>query len=275
MAAYIKLPEEDIISKYQQGLSLRYLSEIYNVDKSVIKNRLIKNGIVLRTLSEANRIYEVNEDIFSVIDSHTKAYWLGFIASDGSIYRGSLKLGLSFKDYDHVYKFRNFMGSNHPIKEYTVELNGKQYKSCELRISSLKIINSLSKFGIIPNKSFNLIPANIQSKYINSYILGIIDGDGCFYVDKKNQIKLNVINSYEICQFIVDSFVQNCGIKSTKIIKDNRSKIYYCYFGGNLKLKKITDFLYKDVDCFLTRKFEIVKNHYRWYVNQPHNKLIS
>jgi hypothetical protein len=116
----------------------------------------------------------------------------------------------------------------------------------------------LKNLNIVPTKSKILKPSIISEEYVNSYILGLIDGDGCFSLDKKNQLHLNVISSLSICQFVMDTLVKKCNITATKIIPEKRSKgIYYCYFGGNTKIAKIVNYIYKNNSCFLERKFKI------------------
>jgi hypothetical protein len=258
MSALRNLPDKDITNLYLDGYSLRELSAKFNIDKKSIKNRLVKYGIKLRSLSEANRIYNVDESIFSIIDSHEKAYWLGFIASDGCVVKNTLKIGLSFKDYGHLEKFKMFMKSKHPIKIYYSIVKNKKYKCCEISITSSRLIKDLKNLNIVPTKSKILKPSIISEEYVNSYILGLIDGDGCFSLDKKNQLHLNVISSLSICQFVMDTLVKKCNITATKIIPEKRSKgIYYCYFGGNTKIAKIVNYIYKNNSCFLERKFKI------------------
>lgn len=263
MSRIKELPEQEIIKQYNEGISLRELGVKYNTDKDVIKRRLVKYGIKLRSLSEANRIYSVDENIFNKIDSHEKAYWLGFIASDGSICEGQLKIGLSFKDFSHLEKFRAFMKSEHPIHIYYPIVKGKKHKSCEISIGSQKIVTDLLKLNVGNKKSFTLEPSKIKKNYLNSYLRGIIDGDGSFSVDKLEQIRLNVISSLPMCQFIMDALVENCDIKPTKICEEKRSPgMYYCYFGGNNKIKSIIDFLYQDAKIYLDRKEIIIRKHY-------------
>ena len=265
MSGYRKLPEEEIVELYNEGMSARDLSKKYNIDKASIKKRLLKHGVKLRTLSEANRIYSFDENIFEKIDSHEKAYWLGFIASDGSIFGNSLRVALSFKDLVHLEKFRSFLKAEHPIHTYYPIVKGKQYKSCEISVHSDKIISDLLKLNIGNKKSITLQPSPIKQKYVNSYLLGVVDGDGCFYVDPNGQIKMNVISSLPMCQFIMNVLVEECDIKPTKIGEEKRSPgIHYCYFGGNNKIKSIIDFLYKDANTYLDRKYNIVKDHYAY-----------
>lgn len=265
MSGFRKLPEEEIVKLYNEGASARELAKKYNIDKASIKRRLLKHGVKLRSLSEANRIYSFDENIFSKIDSHEKAYWLGFIASDGSIYGNSLRVALSFKDLDHLEKFRNFLKAEHPIHTYYPIVRGKKYKSCEISVHSDKIVGDLLKLNIGNKKSITLQPSPIKQKYINSYLLGVVDGDGCFSVNKRGQMLLNIISSLPMCQFIMNVLVEECDIKPTKIGDEKRSPgMHYCYFGGNDKVKSIIDFLYRDAYVCLDRKFNIVKEHYQY-----------
>lgn len=263
MGAYIQLPEVEIAALYQDGISLRDLSRIYKVDKSVIKRRLIKHGFTLRTLSEANRIYSFDENIFANIDSHEKAYWLGFLAADGSICNNTIKIGLSAKDKDHLEKFRSFLTSNHPISNYTATVLGKQYETISFSVHSDKMTADLAKWNIVPRKSKTLEPANIDDKYISSYLLGLVDGDGGFGWHKKPgllpQLRMFFISSLPICRFMMTTLVNECNISETKIIQDKRSPdMYYCYYLGNNKVQKIADYLYRDAVVWLDRKRNIV-----------------
>ena len=53
----------------------------------------------------------MNEDIFKSVSSPKVAYWLGFLAADGSIHksRNQLEIGLSVKDRSHLEVFKNFL----------------------------------------------------------------------------------------------------------------------------------------------------------------------
>lgn len=76
------LPEETIIQEYRSGLSSTDLSIKYNVNPHTITNLLEKNNI-----ERNNRYYNINlkEDYFENIDTNDKAYFLGFLLTDGNI----------------------------------------------------------------------------------------------------------------------------------------------------------------------------------------------
>lgn len=258
-----ELQEIEICKSYNAGSSLREIAVFYQVDKGTIKRKLIKNDIKLRSLSEANRIYFFDENLFHNIDSHEKAYWLGFIAADGNVCNNTLKIGLSSKDIKHLEKFRLFLKSNHPIHIYHPKIKNKIYESCEFSVRSAQVIADLLRLNITSNKSKTLIPSEIKQEYINSYILGVVDGDGCFYLDKRGQMHLSIVGSLSMIRFIMDVLVKECNITATKITEyKSGSNVYTCYFGGNNKIKSIVDYLYRDTKIYLERKRNIVKDHF-------------
>jgi hypothetical protein len=256
--------EKELISRYESGDSIRELGRFYKTDRRLIKRVLIRGGVKMRTLSEANRTFGVDDHAFEKIDSHEKAYWLGFLAGDGTVVGSQIKIGLSLKDITHLEKFKSFIKSERKIYKYDPIVNGKKYHACYFAINSPIMVKDLYALNITQKKSNTLRPSCIDKEFINSYLLGLIDADGCFYVDKRGQMHLNLISTLSICEFAMSQFVENCGIKPTKIIIESRSKAaYYCYFGGNTKVKKIIDFLYKNSPVCLARKNKIVENHYK------------
>ena len=98
-----------------------------------------------------NKKYTLNENTFKQIDTGEKAYWLGFILADGLIDNSvahKLVINLQLSDIDHLYKFRDFLNADVPVKSYP------HYKSSRatIRICRKKIVNDLKKFGVVPNK---------------------------------------------------------------------------------------------------------------------------
>lgn len=93
-----------------------------------------------------------NKFIFDKIDNEEKAYWLGFLYADGSV--GStdnrVELGLAEKDYNHLVKFKNFIGLDNNIsyrpqtKSYRYSFKNKIFKEI------------LIKQGCVPKKSLIL-----------------------------------------------------------------------------------------------------------------------
>ena len=79
-----KLNIDDITSichKYVNGVSISSLANEFGVSVSNIQEKLKRNNINIRE----NRKYHFNQHYFDNIDSHNKAYLLGFIYADGCI----------------------------------------------------------------------------------------------------------------------------------------------------------------------------------------------
>lgn len=93
-----------------------------------------------------------NRYIFKSIDNEFKAYWLGFLYADGSVgstdYR--VELTLAEKDYNHLVKFKDFIGLDNKI---SYRPKTKAYRYC----FKDKIFKSiLIDKGCVPNKSLIL-----------------------------------------------------------------------------------------------------------------------
>lgn len=212
------------------------------------------------------RKYEVDDTYFDEIDSHEKAYWIGFITADGSIehigcntYR--LGINLARRDKYHLERFKSDIGSTHPIIDYEtyLDVTGKTYPGCVLRISNSKICHKLMSYGILPNKSANENPCSqIPERFISSYLRGYFDGDGCFttWFDEKrnrNVATFNLIGSEEILEHFKSILVKELSISKINIRKDG--VLYRFDISSDESVLSIYNWLYnKDTTLYLKRK---------------------
>lgn len=192
-----------------------------------------------------------NKDIFEVIDTEEKAYWLGFLYADGSV--GStehkIELGLKIEDIGHVQKFKDFVGLNNKIsiREKT--------KSCRFSFRSLDFKNNLIKQGCFPNKSLILkFPTYEQvPKYlIKHFMRGYFDGDGWICHTDKTEC-IGFIGTYDF----VDGAIKEFNLKQNKIADvhhENGAKRYQLYQKD--EFIKFLDLLYQDATIYLDRKYE-------------------
>ena len=136
--------KNDIIKDYLNGLSCNEICKKYHTANTTLKKFLKENNIELK------KKYTLNENIFNIIDSEEKAYWMGFIWCDG--YNGirhrnknktyEFKLSIMSEDYQHLEKFNTFLQSNREIKYYVSGSFNKKSKEARLLIAN-------SKFGYI------------------------------------------------------------------------------------------------------------------------------
>lgn len=230
---------------------------------STIRKVLHQNGIKWENRQIIMvRKYEINHDLFEIIDSENKAYWLGFIAADGHITRNGIKIVLALKDIDQLEKFKMFLNSNHPIKIFSIKSkkNDKIFEYCRINIHSKKIKNNLISLGIIERKSLLLKPPNLPKNLILPFVRGYFDGDGGFtehIVKKNNQFQTNATftSTKEMCDYI-EKFLREHGFNVTrqKRFKDTKNN-YTISVNGNFNIKLLGELLYGDANIFLNRKY--------------------
>lgn len=184
-----------------------------------------------------HRKYTYNSSIFSIINPYN-SYWAGFIAADGCVYYSKksnnnyavLKLNLSIKDKNILTNFINF--SNYTGK-YTEYIKTDKKKAVRIHIENpIEWILNLNKYwNITSRKSLTLRPPNLTKREdILSYIIGYIDGDGCFHKDYNKYLRLQIIGTKEVLTWINNQF-NNIGSIYKKHVNTNKNT-YILYFGG-------------------------------------------
>ena len=178
---------------------------------------------------KSTNIYSYNEKYFEIIDNPQKAYWLGFIASDGNIYRreghkGLLSLSLKDNDIEILHFLKKDLNTEKPIS-IVEDKRRKDTKMAILQISSDLLCNQLLEIGIGVRKTFDLsinqICSNIPKEFISSFILGYFDGDGSISIPNNGISKSHVrisgpITVLEDFQKILKNFDISCSILRDK-----------------------------------------------------------
>ena len=109
---------EDIKIKYQNSIPLIDLQKEYNISYDRIKN-ILKNCEYISASKRLNP--NLNEEYFSQIDSNEKAYWLGWLVSDGAITyqpeksKFQLELTIKQEDEDILHLLENDLGVNNKV----------------------------------------------------------------------------------------------------------------------------------------------------------------
>lgn len=194
-----------------------------------------------------NTVYSYREDYFEKIDTPEKAYWLGFIASDGCLYRreghqGMIALSVNEKDIEILNNFKEELATVKPIS-ISADKRRPTTKMASLQITGDKIFNDVLSLGLGIRKTFDMeldkVFENVPEKFIFDFILGYFDGDGSIDIPEKEEISRShvriaaPIKSLEIFQKILHFY----GIESS-VIKDKRN---YSQPFGSLELKNTTE----------------------------------
>jgi len=266
---FIENNKIDIINMYNNGISSIKIGEKYNVTYEIILRSLRKWNIEIKTGTNDYKIYSCTEDIFENINSHEKAYWLGFIVGDGSVLdkRNLLKIDLAKVDEDHIIKFKKFMNATNPIYYWTqTNKSGSITTHACISISSSKLKNDLINLKCGPRKSLKEELPPINPIYYNSFILGLVDADGSWFINKVNKkpmLSFFLGSSLSIIKDIKNIFDIEVGYCSNKIIvveygPGSMGRITHASKDYTLKLY---EYLYRDSPVFLDRKRKLIEDH--------------
>ncbi len=215
--------------------------------------------------------------------SNEMAYVLGFLYADGDIIdaKSSRTQYIKFSSADkaQIALIKQLLKSKHIISERPPKMitfpNGSYL--CKrlyfLRIGSRKMFADLKELGLSPNKSKTVkFPATIPNKYLNQFIRGYFDGDGCVYLQiTKNKKQEDIPRRLKIT-FTSGSkaFLYILRLKIRRSVGLKQTRIYYNQGAYQLQYSTLSSielfkFLYKNSsqDVYLKRKFDIFLKYFR------------
>ena len=256
--------EKEILENYiNKELSYKEIAKIFNVNEKTIKINAKKYGLTSKIGSQGARKHKFNERYFENIDSEEKAYWLGFIAADGCVYKNKqsyrLQINLKGSDIDHLKKFQKAISSDYKITEKKV---GKaQSNTCQLKINSTKMCNDLIKNNIIERKSIIFEPPILNKNLMIHFIRGYFDGDGWITSYKRKDSngyrnEVGIIGGKKALNYFIDflpkGFSKYEKYKDDKIIQISGSSIK--------TISETYNYLYENATVFLDRKKNVFEN---------------
>lgn len=265
-------PNEDIKQLYKEGKSGYEIARLLK-QPLVYVYKVIKKSNLTRTISEAKRIYSLDQTMFDKIDTEEKAYWSGFLFADGynNEKTGSVILTLHNKDIDTLHKFNFFLKTNKPIGKNTKD-------SSKVCVESKHMSKKLSEIGMIQKKTHVLEFPDIEKHLIRHFIRGYFDGDGCVTYGKKlNQnIGVSVTSTKSFLNKIINE-IDDIKFSFSKRHKDRIDNIYTINMGGVCNIIKFYHYLYNDASIYMARKKNKFEEWFNWYFinGNPRNKTIS
>ena len=271
---FTKEQKQEMVEMYLSGKSSVEIGKRFNITNTNVIGYLNRAGIKRRTNKENSRKYSVNNDYFDKIDNEEKAYWLGFLYADGYVIadRDAFGVALSIKDINHLYKLNSCLNSIYNVKIYNQKKGyskGNDY--CRLVIYSEKIKKDLIKYGCFENKTNILKAPPINKKLFKYFIRGYLDGDGCITksLNKKNTFdyKVKFCGTIDLLNFIKEFIEEKNIAKINRFYTRKKGQIVkQLELGGNNQVKKFLDLIYDNPKIYLERKYDIVKEFYK-YIN--------
>lgn len=262
-----------------------YELHVHIKEKSIIEKSLYR------------RAYSIDDDYFETIDSQKKAYWLGWLITDGYVRTSinstrnglvsvnNIGLHLQKTDLSVLEDFNKDLNSTFPISsraERTVKttiankekiINTKE--SCTLDISSAKMVQDLAKYGIHQNKTYDVVfPKTLDGKYYPGFIAGVISGDGCINIKlnhgKTYLLRCMIAGTFDLIDNIKNILVKEIGVNpDKKITKNNGSKCLYTLELNQTETIAIYYWLQKNGISLMERKNRVIEEFLNERVKIP------
>ena len=224
------------------------------------------------------RLYSLDQNFFEIINTEEKAYWLGFLYADGYITVSStgqhtLGLKLSQNDLSHLIKYAKALQTNRPIKNRSSQTKYGLIHSCDLIVSSKKIVLDIENKGCFFKKSLILqfpTEKQVPNNLISHFIRGYFDGDGSVFLHscktKNNNYQylgISICGTLEMLQGIKNNLTF-IGDDSNIIYPDYRHigrNIFSLKMLSNIRSQSFYNYIYSNATIFLDRKKEIFDKH--------------
>ena len=241
------IPEQEVITRYKNGESCQVIADSFKVTFHTISNILEKNNIAR---DNKYKNINLNENYFEKIDSSDKAYFLGFMLTDGnvSLNENTIRLSLSSKDEEILNIFKEKTGNENKIciredekhSERTFQLRSKKWK------------DDLAKYGVVPQKtSISEMPV-LSTDMMPHLIRGMIDGDGWISF---NSHQIGFCGNEKTVNQLKDYLVKTLNVYDVKVIQASEN-LWQITWASQKDIEKIGNYIYQNKDnCFLSRKY--------------------
>lgn len=246
---------------YLDNKSTPEIGKMFGVGHKVIAKILDECGI--KRTGASRRQYKINEHYFDQIDTPNKAYILGFLYADGSncMSKRTVSISLAEEDKDILERIRLEIGNERPLEfiDYSDKHDfGYMYQNqYRLLLFSADICRALESYGMVPNKSLILQFPTLNKELLPHFIRGYFDGDGCLCRGKKEtQFTATITSTNDFCIKLKEIIEYEVGINCHIYDASNHNKLTKVFAtSGRIQVKLFLDWLYKDAELFLERKY--------------------
>jgi hypothetical protein len=221
------------------------------------------------------RMYNVDDSFFDIIDTEAKAYILGLICADGYLMKNGNSTGvaidLNYKDMCILEMIKKEMG-------FEGNINDTSQGMRRIKITSPKLYNRLVEMGLSLTKTYTLpsLKVHIPDRLQNHLFRGHFDGDGSFtfeknttnhgrYVSYRNRVTIRGTAAF--LKYLKDF----CPIP----FNERFDKTHIIYLTDRKKVLAFREWLYQNATIYLPRKYNVIPNTECAVSSNRHVKICS
>jgi len=203
----------------------------------------------------------VRHDYFSRIEHPIQASVLGLLASDGNVASDRPRIQFTVHEGDRILTeiVRDELAPGSPILVQTQQ--DRDYKMAKIHFTSPRMYADLDKLGVIPRKSLKLTwPDRLPGDFINSYLLGVFDGDGWITIDQRKRIPHYILGfisgSSPFLDRVAQEITEALDLPLAHLGTVNKGRTFTIRYGGRSAVL-ISRWLHRDLSGLARKRIPI------------------
>lgn len=249
MKKFSKETELEIVSLYNRGYTQKEIADKLGTFNTSIRRVLLRYNIFLKGNDKQQRLCKHNP--FKNNDEYSE-YYLGLLLTDGNIdyksKRNRIRLSLNEIDGYLIEEFLNWSAPEAKVTKTLQKINNSYMWSAA--ITNREALEWLERKANFRNKSFD---AKLYIPITYHLLRGIIDGDGGFYPQNRNAIKISICGKSLTFLKQIQFFLNKEGYHSSLFEHNN---LYYIQIVRVEDVLKLGTNLYENAHIFCKRKYE-------------------
>lgn len=240
---------ELVLELHKQGKTTRCIATELHISRNTIRSIYKANNIITKP-----RKYIIDETFLNQIDSEEKAYFLGWMWSDGGVNDRDDCFAIDLQGTDGLIleKISRFF-SNQPMVKYYKDSRYRCGYYARLTIYSKILKQRLIELGCMPRKTFVIkYPDFLTDDLHRHFVRGELEGDGCIEIDRGRSC-ITILGTYDLLNGINEVLERQTGI--TGKLKDLEN-IYSLKIQSYNRVNKFLNWVYLDCNIYLDRKHQ-------------------
>jgi hypothetical protein len=243
---------KEIIAEYNAGKTSSVIGDEKGCSGMEVRRILADNGVPRRT-----RRYFFDEHYFDVIDSTTKAYFLGFAFANSAVDKNGVSFTQSAKNREILENLKKELKATNPIVEFKSKAG---FDHCTLLLMSTTIGKALCRYGL-NKRPLGVVFPTLPVEYYAPFLQGYFEGNGSVI-----QWAFKLTGTRHIVARLQNILMKYCALYPLKREEDPAHPNYTVIgYHGIRQIKRIFKFVYSNSPYNLTWKYlkfkEIINSH--------------